>query len=75
MNRKMEGNWTPNARKIWQAIPGDIQLKILNNVWCGQCGGVTGIGNVNAKVESGMLVLKGICTKCGGEVARVIENA
>ena len=74
MIHKMEDNLTPKARKIWQAIPGDIQLKILNNVWCGQCRGVTGIGNVNGKVESSLLVLRGICTKCGGEVARVIES-
>jgi type I restriction enzyme R subunit len=26
------------------------------------------------KIESGMLVLRGTCTKCGGDVARVIEN-
>ena len=35
---------------------------------------MTGIGNVSGKVESGMLVLRGVCTRCGGEVARVIEN-
>jgi hypothetical protein len=32
------------------------------------------IGNLSGKIESGMLVLRGTCTKCGGDVARVIEN-
>ena len=74
MHHKMEENFTPKAKKIWQAIPAEIRLKILNNVWCVQCKQITGIGNVSGKVESGMLVLRGICTRCGGEVARVIEN-
>jgi len=65
---------TSAARKIWEAIPGDIQIKILNNVLCASCKGVTSIGKVNGKVEKGMLILKGSCTRCGGPVARVIEN-
>jgi len=32
------------------------------------------IGNLTGKIESGMLVLRGICTKCSEGVARVIEN-
>jgi hypothetical protein len=70
----MEENFTPKAKKIWQAIPAEMRLKILNNVWCTQCCEMTGIGKVSGKVESGMLVLNGVCTRCGGKVARVIEN-
>ena len=70
----MEDNFTHKAKKIWQSIPGDIRLKILNNVWCVQCRDMTGIGNFTGKIEKGMLVLRGVCTRCGGEVARVIEN-
>jgi hypothetical protein len=66
--------FTPKAKKIWESIPGDIRLKILNNVWCFQCRNTTGIGNFTGKIEKGMLVLRGVCTRCGGEVARVIEN-
>jgi phage regulator Rha-like protein len=69
-----DGSFTPKAKKIWEAIPGDIQFKILNNVWCVQCKKESSIGNLSGKIESGMLVLRGTCTKCGGEVARVIEN-
>ena len=74
MQNKIEDNFTPAAKKIWQAIPADLRLKILNNVWCVQCKDMTGIGKVSGKVESGMLVLRGVCTRCRGEVARVIEN-
>ena len=66
---------TPQARRIWDVMAGDLQMKILNNVWCIGCRDVTGIGNVSGKVERGMLVLRGACTRCGGEVARVVENA
>ena len=65
---------TPQARRIWDTVAGDLQVKILNNVWCVSCKETTGIGNVSGKVEKGMLVLRGVCTRCGGEVARVIEN-
>ena len=70
----VNGSFTPKAKKIWEAIPGIIQFKILNNVWCVQCRKESSIGNLNGKIESRMLVLRGTCTKCGGEVARVIEN-
>jgi hypothetical protein len=69
-----EGSFTPKAKKIWEAIAGDIQFKILNNVWCVHCRKESSIGNLTGKIESGMLVLRGTCTKCGSDVARVIEN-
>ena len=69
-----EFSLTPQAFRIWINIPGDIQIKILNDVWCRTCSEITGIGSVNGKVEKGMLILKGICTRCGNPVARVVEN-
>ena len=66
---------TPKARAIWEAIPGNVQIKLLNNVWCFSCRKTTGIGgDVGGKVSKGMLVLHGRCTSCGKDVARVIEN-
>jgi len=70
----LDGSFTPKAKKIWEAIAGDIRIRILNNVWCGNCGKLSSIGNLSGKVESGMLVLRGSCTKCGSDVVRVIEN-
>ncbi len=70
----VEFSLTSQAKEIWDAIPGDFQMKLLNNVWCRTCSDTTGIGSVSGKVEKGMLILKGICTRCGHPVARVIEN-
>jgi hypothetical protein len=69
-----EFSLTPPTQEIWDAMPGDIQMKILNNVWCRTCSDTTGIGSVSGKIEKGMLILKGICTRCGNSVAQVIEN-
>ena len=69
-----EFSLTPQAFRIWINIPGDIQIKILNNVWCRTCSDITGIGSVSGKVEKGMLILRGICTRCGKPVTRAIEN-
>jgi len=64
---------TAQARRRWEDIPKDIRFKILNNVWCIECRDSTGIAEVSGKIEKGMLVLRGVCTICGGEVARVVE--
>ena len=69
-----EFSFTAPAFKIWINIPGDIQIKILNNIWCRTCSDITGIGSVSGQVQKGMLILKGICTRCGNPVTRVIEN-
>ena len=66
--------FTPIAKNIWRAMPGDTQLKILNTVWCTQCQNMARITHITAKVDSGMLVLRGECARCSGDVARVIEN-
>lgn len=66
---------TPQARAIWESIPGNMHIRLLNNVWCVSCRKTTGIGgDVTGKVSRGMLVLHGRCTSCGGPVARVIET-
>jgi hypothetical protein len=65
---------TAQARKLWEKIPADIRVKLLNNVWCSTCASGSGIGNAEGKVEGGDLILRGACTRCGGEVARVIEG-
>jgi len=47
-----EFSLTPQAQEIWDAIPGDFQMKLLNNVWCRTCSDTTGIGSVSGKVEN-----------------------
>ncbi len=62
------------AADAFDSIDPKDRLKILNNVWCVDCRTVVGIGVVLMEVSGRDLVLKGSCTKCGGSVARVIEE-
>jgi len=71
---KTEDNFSPRARNIWRAIPADAQLKILSTVWCTRCKNMITIYGISARVGSGMLVLRGSCSRCGADVARVVEN-
>ena len=66
--------FTPRAKNIWLAIPGETQLNILSTVWCTRCGRMSGITDITARVYSGMLVLMGKCSRCGGRVARIRDN-
>lgn len=63
------------AKKHWEKIPNEVRVKLLNNVWCGTCVGVSGIRLTAMAVEKGDLVLNGDCVKCGGQVARLIETS
>ena len=65
---------TPQAQKLWEKIPNEVRVKLLNNVYCTSCRDMVGIANVTGNIDGGDLVLKGICTACGGPVARLIEK-
>ena len=65
---------TPLAKKFWDSIPGHIQVKILNNVWCSTCQKGSSIAVKTMKIEKGDLIIHGKCTKCNGEVARLVEG-
>jgi hypothetical protein len=65
---------TPQAKKIWAAIAPDQRLRILNNVWCVNCMKSSSMGAVSGRVEKGVLSLKGVCTRCGGLVARIADQ-
>jgi len=66
---------TPQAKHLWETIPPNARIKILNNVWCGQCLGGSSMGMQTAHVKQGDLILRGVCTKCRGPVARLIETS
>ncbi len=66
---------TTQAKKIWEAIPPEVRLKLLNNVYCVSCSKTTAVGNTKMTIESGNLIIKGRCTSCGNKVARLIESA
>jgi hypothetical protein len=65
--------FTPQAKRFWEDIAPDLRLRILNNVWCVHCMKSSSMGNVTGRIEKGMLALTGICTRCGGVVARLVE--
>jgi predicted house-cleaning noncanonical NTP pyrophosphatase (MazG superfamily) len=61
------------ALKKWSRIPEDGKEILLNNVYCRTCG-VTRIIDyciVNDKLG---IILQGKCAKCGGNVARYLED-
>lgn len=70
----MQIKQTPQAKKFWSNIDPKNKLILLNNVWCVECNKVTSIGNTDMKIVRGDLIIKGVCTRCGGEVCRVVEE-
>lgn len=65
--------FTADAKRRWQQIPLVGQIELMDNVWCGECRGVTTIRIHDGKMSGDCLVLNGSCKKCGRAVARVIE--
>ena len=65
--------FTPQARRIWEAIAPDQRLRIMNHVWCVRCMKSSSMGNISGKIENGRLSLSGVCTHCGGVVAKIID--
>jgi len=62
------------AAQKWSKIPKEIQQKLLDNVWCGGCKGSCTIVDYTMTNDKVGIVLRGQCKKCGGGVARVIED-
>jgi hypothetical protein len=71
----MNDQFTPQAQNFWDAIPPDIQERLLSNVWCAACRTSVTITDFTGKIEKGDLILRGTCATCGGDVARLIEGA
>ena len=67
--------FTPDAAKLWAAIPLDVRKELLTNVWCGKCQHEVTITNFTGTVKAGDLLLVGKCAICQSDVARVIEGS
>jgi hypothetical protein len=67
----MQGAFTPKAKKIWESFAEDVHAWLLDNIWCSHCSEISSMDNVSGKIESGLLMLRGRCTRCGGNVIRV----
>ena len=61
------------ALKKWAKIPHNIQQLLISNVFCSKCG-VTTIVDFGIHNDRLGMVLKGHCKKCGGGVARFVED-
>jgi hypothetical protein len=70
----MRDQFTPQAKRMWDAISPQMQEKILNNVWCVHCSKAIPITDFEGHEEKGDLILRGRCAICGGKVARLIEG-
>lgn len=64
---------TKKALVLWEKIPNEIRIKLLNNAWCGQCRQVCSIADAYLEIFKANLVIKGNCITCGAEVARSHE--
>lgn len=64
---------TPDARKRWDEVPERARKDIIESVWCPHCHTGVPMQLREGKMERRLLVLRGTCKKCGGEVARVVE--
>lgn len=72
---QVDPGFTVPAARAWARVPAHLKIRLLNNVWCGHCRGTCSIAVSSGTITRGDLLLQGTCTKCGGPVARVIENA
>lgn len=61
------------ALKKWSKIPPNVQRQLIENVFCSKCG-VTTIVDYGIHDDRFGIVLNGFCKKCGGRVARMIED-
>jgi hypothetical protein len=62
------------ALLIWDRIPHNARLKLLNNVWCSRCQSGCGIADAHVVLNGGALLIKGHCMTCGGDAVRYVEN-
>ncbi|GAU76738.1 DUF1801 domain-containing protein [Fusibacter sp. 3D3] len=61
------------ALKKWSKVPLNVQALLVGNVFCSKCG-VTTIVDYGIHEDRFGVVLNGFCQKCGGRVARIVED-
>jgi hypothetical protein len=66
--------FTTEAALLWDAIPPEMQKRILKNAFCAKCNVVVEIVNYYGTVENSDLILDGTCAFCGHAAARVVET-
>jgi hypothetical protein len=60
------------AIKKWNKIPKNLQVLIINNVFCSTCLTTT-VVEYSIKNDIYGVLIEGKCKKCGKDVARLVE--
>ncbi len=58
----------------WNRIPKTTREKLLCNVFCANCKGAVRVIDYTVENSNMGLIIKGKCSKCGGDVVRVVED-
>ena len=66
---------SPEAKRLWEAIPADERSSILQNVGCSSCRKPTTLIHGRGSVRDDNLVFEGECETCGASVGRLVETA
>jgi len=61
------------AMQMWNELPKDLQIRILDNVFCINCIVTTIVEYDIVLSAEGFVLLKGKCEKCGDAVARLVD--
>jgi hypothetical protein len=67
-------DFTAAAQRRWDSIEAQHRVAILNSVFCGICLAGRSMQLLEGHMKRGDLILHGRCTKCGNDVARVVEG-
>lgn len=67
--------FSPDAAEFWAAIPMQYREQILLNVFCSRCRKAVEIVDYSGAMMKGDLLLKGKCSTCGHNVARLVEGS
>ncbi len=68
------GRFTPQARRLWEALEESERRSVLSNVWCPVCMQTGEIASYQGRVVQGDVVLSGVCSCCGGDVSSLVET-
>ena len=71
--RKVPKTFTPEAQMLWDGVPHDHQVHIVNSVFCTGCMGNCSMIDYVGSIDHGFLILDGTCAKCGHGVTRLVD--
>jgi hypothetical protein len=70
----MKAKFTPQARKLWEALEPRTKMRVLNSIWCTQCEKNRPMAELGGRVSGGELILFGRCGTCDHEVTCLVKR-